>query len=111
MDSPAAAQIILIEKEMVDKLEEIKKRFEEVSQLIIQPEILSDMKRYAQLNKEYKDLDKVVVEYEKYKIILSNIESAKEVLKTEKAEEFREMAKMELEDLAPQQESIEEILK
>jgi len=96
---------------MVDKLEEIKKRFEEVSQLIIQPEILSDMKRYAQLNKEYKDLDKVVVEYEKYKIILSNIESAKEVLKTEKDEEFREMAKMELDELAPQQESIEEILK
>ena len=96
---------------MIDKLEEIKKRFEDVSQMIIQPDIISDMKRYAQLNKEYKDLDKVVIQYEKYKIILSNIASAKEVLKTEKDEEFRDMAKMELEELDPQKEDIEEKLK
>ena len=96
---------------MIDKLEEIKKRFKEVSQLIIQPDILSDMKRYAKLNKEYKDLDKVVIEYEKYKIILSNISSAKEVLKTEKDEEFRDMAKMELDELSPQKEAIEDVLK
>lgn len=96
---------------MIDKLEEIKKRFEDVSQMIIQPDIISDMKRYAQLNKEYKDLNKVVVEYEKYKIILSNIASAKEVLKTEKDEEFREMAKMELDELDPQKEKIEDDLK
>ena len=79
--------------------------------MIIQPDIISDMKRYAQLNKEYKDLDKVVIQYEKYKIILSNIASAKEVLKTEKDEEFRDMAKMELEELDPQKEDIEEKLK
>ena len=96
---------------MIDKLEEIKKRFEEVAQEIIKPDIVSDMKRYAQLNKEYKDLDKVVNEYEKYKTILSNITSAKEVLKTEKDEEFREMAKMELDELEPQKAEMEELLK
>ena len=47
---------------MIDKLEEIKKRFENVSEMIIQPDIISDMKRYAQLNKEYKELNKIVVE-------------------------------------------------
>ena len=96
---------------MIDKLEEIKKRFEDVGQEIIQPEIISDMKRYAKLNKEYKDLDKVVQEYEKYKKILSNIQSAKTVLKEEKDEEFRDMAKMELDELEPQKEAIEEVLK
>jgi len=96
---------------MIDKLEQIKKRFEDVSEMLIQPDVVSDMKRYAQLNKEFKDLNKVVVEYEKYKIILSNKASAKVVLKTEKDPEFREMAKMELEELEPQEEEMEEILK
>ena len=96
---------------MIDKLEEIKTRFEEVSQLIIQPDIISDMKRYASLNKEYKDLDKVVQEYEKYKKVLSNIDNAKEILKTEKDEEFRDMAKMELDELEPQKSELEEELK
>lgn len=96
---------------MIDKLQQIKERFDKVSNLIIQPDIISDMKRYAQLNKEYKDLHKIVVEYEKYKNILSNIQSAKDVLKKEKDEEFREMAKMELDELDPQKEEAEEKLK
>jgi len=96
---------------MLEKLEEIKKRFEEVSQLIIQPEIVSDMKQYAKLNKEYKDLDKIVQQYEAYKLVLSNLKSSKEVLETEKDEEFREMAKMEIDELEPQKEKLEEDLK
>jgi len=96
---------------MLEKLEEIKKRFEEVSQLIIQPEIVSDMKQYAKLNKEYKDLDKIVQQYEEYKLVLGNIKSSKEILETEKDEEFREMAKMELDELEPRKETIEDELK
>jgi len=96
---------------MLEKLEEIKKRFEEVSQLIIQPDIVSDMKQYAKLNKEYKDLDKIVQQYEAYKLVLSNLQSSKEVLETEKDEEFREMAKMEIDELEPHKEKIEEELK
>ena len=48
---------------MIDKLEEISHRFEEVGQLLVQPDIISDMKRYSQLNKEYKDLDKIVTKF------------------------------------------------
>ncbi len=96
---------------MIAKLEELKDRFEEVGQLIVQPDAMSDMKKYSQLSKEYKDLERIVQEYETYKEILSNIDSAKEVLKNEKDEEFREMAKMELDELEPQQEAIEEKLK
>ena len=96
---------------MIDKLEDIKHRFEEVSQLIVQPDAMADMKKYSQLNKEYKDLEKVVIKYEAYKTTLSNIDSAKTVLSTEKDPEFREMAKMELEELAPQKESLEKELK
>lgn len=96
---------------MIDKLEEIKNRFEEVGRQMIDPGIMSDMKKYASLSKEYKDLEKIVKEYDNYRKILDNISSAKKVLETEKDAEFREMAKMELEELTPQKETLEESLK
>lgn len=96
---------------MIEKLQEIKDRFDEVAQLIVQPDIMSDMKKYSQLNKEYKDLEKIVLRYEEYKRILSNIDNAKQVINTEKDEEFRDMAKMELDELIPQKEAMEEEVK
>jgi len=96
---------------MIEKLKEIKKRFEEVSQLIIQPETMADMKNYAKLNKEYKELEKIVRKYDEYQQLLSNIESAREVLRTEKDPDFREMAKAELDELQPKQEVLEEEIK
>ena len=96
---------------MTDKLEELKARFEEVGQLLVQPETMADMKAYSKLNKEYKDLEKIVVKYDDYKNVLENIESAKELLSTEKDPEFRELAKAELEELAKNKEGLEEALK
>ncbi|WP_161889550.1 peptide chain release factor 1 [Pontibacter russatus] len=96
---------------MLDKLKAINQRFEEVSQLLIQPDVASDMKKYKALNKEYKDLEKIVVEYKKYLNILSNIDNAKQVIATEKDEDFREMAKEELDELLPQREQMEDFLK
>lgn len=96
---------------MIEKLEEIARRFEEVGQLMVQPDIMSDMDNYTRLSKEYSDLEKMVVVFNNYKNIISNIDSAKEVLKEEKDPEFREMAKMELDELEPEQEKIEEQLK
>lgn len=96
---------------MVNKLEEIKARFEEVGQLIVQPEVTADMKNFTKLTKEYKDLEKIVRKYDEYRLVTGNIKSAKTVLETEKDEEFREMAKMELEELVPKKEELEEELK
>jgi peptide chain release factor 1 len=72
---------------------------------------MADMKSYAKLNKEYKELEKIVKQYEAYLLLLANIESAREVLKTEKDPDFREMAKAELDELEPQVEQMEEVLK
>ena len=93
---------------MLDKLEAIKNRFDEVSELIVDPNIISDMKQYIQLNKEYKDLQPIIEAYLEYKNILSNIENAKEMLKDD---EMKEMAKMELDELTPKQEELEEEIK
>ena len=93
---------------MLDKLEAIKNRFDEVSKLIVDPNIISDMKQYIQLNKEYKDLQPIIEAFQEYKNILSNIENAKEMLKDD---EMKEMAKMELDELTPKQDELEEEIK
>ena len=65
---------------MIDKLNAIKERFKEVSDLIVQPEITSDMKRYIKLNKEYKDLEPIVHTIDKYLSILDDVNEAKDIV-------------------------------
>lgn len=78
------------------RLEGVKVRFDEVGQLITDPSIIADMPRYIKLNQEYKQLEPVIEAYDAYSNLLSNIESAKEILAEEKDQELREMAKEEL---------------
>lgn len=93
---------------MLDKLEAIYQRWKTVENELSSPDAMADMKRFAQLNKEYKDLAKIVDEYNVYRNIMSNIETNKEILATEKDQEFRDMAKEELDTLLVQQEEKEE---
>ena len=93
---------------MLEKLEAIKLRWEDVEEQLSNPDTMQDMKRFAQLNKEYKDLTKIVDEYKIYKNVMSNIDANKEILSTEKDAEMREMAKEELDELLKQQEELEE---
>ena len=83
---------------MLDKLRIVKQRYDEVSDLIIQPEIIMDQKRYAQLMKEYKDLGSVVVKGDEYQTLTDNIEEAKEILADGSDAEMNEMAKMEIDE-------------
>ncbi len=93
---------------MLDKLEAIKIRWEEVERELSDPATMSDMKRYAQLNKEYKDLGKIVDEYKVYKNVVSNIEANREILAAEKDDELREMAKLDLDELIEKKDEMEE---
>lgn len=93
---------------MTEKLEIVQQRFIEVSDLIIQPDIIADQKRYVQLNKEYKDLNKIVAKAEVYKSILSNIEEAETMIKEETDPEMIDMAKMQLEEAKEQLPQLEE---
>ena len=96
---------------MLEQLEAISERFDEVAQQIVQPEVSSDQKRFMKLSKEYKDLDKIVTQYRAYQQLLVEISAAKEVVATEKDEEFRELAKSELDELVPKRDAQEELLK
>lgn len=93
---------------MLDKLEAVYARFKEVELLLSSPEVSSDMKRFTQLNKEYKDLDEIVKKYFEYKSMLEGIEEAKQILDTEKDKEMREMAKEEWDTLKVRQNPLEE---
>jgi len=96
---------------MIEKLEEIKLRFEEVGQLIVQPGIMSDMKKFSQLGKEYKDLEKIVIKYDQFSEATNHLRQAKDVLEKAKDPELRELAKMEIEELGPKIEKIDSELK
>lgn len=94
--------------EILDKLEVIKNRWEEIADQMNDPAVMADMKKFVKLNKDYRDLEPVVLAYKEYKVLVNNIESAQEVLDTEKDPEFRAMAKDELEELIPAREAMEE---
>ncbi len=98
-------------QDLLKKLEAIEYRFIEVGTLIVDPDIISDMDRYVKLNKEYRELDEVVTAYKKYKNIIDNIASSKELLTIEEDPEMREMAKMEIDELEKQRPELEEELK
>lgn len=96
---------------ILDKLKGVADRYEEVGRLITQPDITNNMKRYIQLNKEYKSLEPLIEVYWEFKNVIENISSTKELLAAERDEEMREMAKFELADLEAQVEPLEEKIK
>lgn len=96
---------------MLEKLQIIKQRFDEVSDLIIQPDIISDQKRYVQLNKEYKDLRMLMDKREEYIKLSNSINEAEEILNDASDTEMMEMAKMEMEEAKERLPILEEEIK
>ena len=96
---------------MLEKIQIVKQRFDEVNDLIIQPDIISDQKRYVQLNKEYKDLKTMVDLGLVYESLMSNIEEAQEIISDGSDAEMVEMAKMQMEEAKAQIPALEEEMK
>jgi len=96
---------------MIDKLEAIKKRWTELGTLLTDAAVVTDQSRQRKLGKEYKELSDIVELYDKYRQVLSNIANNKHILETERDEEFREMAKGELDELLPKRDQLEDELK
>ncbi len=97
--------------QLIDKLQAIKEKWEEVGKMIVDPDIIADNKRYAKLSKEYKDLEDTVKVYDEYKKVLDDIESSKAVLAEESDPDFKEMAQAELDELQPKRDALEEDIK
>ena len=96
---------------MLDKLAEINVRFEEVGEKLTMPDVVADQKKFAELSKQFKDLEPIVKVYKEYKNVLDNIESSKEILEIEDDPEMKEMAKMEIEELSSKKDEMDEEIK
>lgn len=99
------------ETSLLEKLKGIKLKFEEIGQQITDPAVIADMKKYIALNKEYRDLEPLVVAADRYENVLGNIDSARLLLESETDADMIEMAKEELNELNGQLPELEEEIK
>ncbi|PKH66085.1 peptide chain release factor 1 [Flavobacterium sp. ALD4] len=96
---------------MLDRLQIVKQRFDEISDLIIQPDVISDQKRYVQLNQEYKTLKALAEKRDEYVLIMANIEEANEIIADNSDADMTEMAKMQLDEAKERLPELEEEIK
>ena len=101
----------MAETPLLQRLEGLDARFEEIGTLITDPAVISDMKRYAKLSKEYKDLEELLNAANRYRRMLKGIDDAKEILETETDSDMRELAKEELDANTAALPQIEEDIK
>lgn len=99
------------ETSLLDKLEGLQHKFDEISTLITDPAVISDQKRYVKLNKEYHDLERILSVRNEYKLTMAHIAEARELLESESDPDMREMAKAEIEELEPKIPVMEEEIK
>ena len=93
------------------RLDGLKLKYEETAQKLTDPEVIADVKQFVQLTKEYKELEPIIETSERYRTALANLAEAKDILVNDKDEEMREMARMEISELEPQLEKMEEEIK
>ena len=101
----------MAENTLLEKLDGIKAKYQEIGRQLADPEVIADMKKYVQLNKDYKDLEPVVEAGERYRKLVSDLAGAKDMLLNEKDEEMREMAKEEASAIEEQIPALEEEIK
>ncbi|MDR3142518.1 MAG: peptide chain release factor 1 [Tannerellaceae bacterium] len=101
----------MAESNLLNRLDGLVSRFEEVGTLIADPAVIADMKRFVRLNKEYRDLEKIVATRTEYVNVLNGIQEAKELLETEQDPDMRNMAREELEACNSRIPALEEEIK
>ena len=96
---------------ILEKLDGLVARFEEISTLITDPAVIADQKRYVKLTKEYKELDDLMKARKEYMQLLGNIEEARNILANESDADMREMAKEEMDSSQERLPLLEEEIK
>ncbi len=93
---------------MLDKLDAIYQRFLDLEKQMARPDVMSDMKSFVKLNKDYKELQPIIAAYKDYKTLMNGIDTARTILSDEKDAELREFAREELDSMLEKQEKMEE---
>ena len=101
----------MADNNILNRLDGLKLKFEEIGQQMTDPEVIGDMKKFVQLNKEYKELKPIIETSERYRTAVNNLREAKDILANEKDEDLREMAREEVAELEPAIGRLEEEIK
>ena len=96
---------------MEEKFKQIRSRFKEISDLMVKPEIISDQKKYIDLNKEYKELSRKIEKFDQFDLLNMNIKEAEDLIKKEEDKEMLEMARLQLEESKTKLDSLEQEIK
>ena len=101
----------MAENSLLEKVLGLQDKYRSLQEQLSDPDVISDMKRYVQLNKEYKELEPIIKAGAEYKKMLEDLESAKDIIANEKDEELREMAKEEIAEIEPKLPQMEQDIK
>ena len=101
----------MAENSLLEKVLGLQEKYESLQAQLSDPDVISDMKKFVQLNKEYKELSPIIKAGNEYKKMVENYEGAKEILATEKDEDLREMAKEEIAEIEPKLPQMEQDIK
>ncbi|MGM9785664.1 MAG: peptide chain release factor 1 [Candidatus Cryptobacteroides sp.] len=101
----------MADNSLLEKVMGLQEKYESLQTQLSDPEIISDMKKYVQLNKEYKELSPIIKAGNEYKKMMDDYEMAKEILAVEKDEDLREMAKAEIAEIEPKIPQMEQDIK
>ncbi len=96
--------------DLTEKLDKIEEKYQKLNKKLSDPEVMNDSNKYQKLLKKHAKLKTIVDKYQKYKKVLSGIKEAETILEAGEDEDIRELAEMELEELTPQKEELEEKL-
>lgn len=101
----------MADNSLLSKVLGLNDKYNSLQEQLSSPEVMGDMKKYIQLNKEYKELAPVIQAGNEYKRLLENYELAKDIIANEKDEDLKEMAKMELAEMEPKIPQMEQEIK
>ena len=102
---------LMAENSILMRLDGLKIKYEELGQKLTDPEVIADVKAFVQYNKEYRELEPIIETADRYRKAIADLANAKDILATEKDEDFREMARMEIAELEPMIAQLEEEIK
>lgn len=101
----------MAENSLLEKLRELQEKYQSLQSQLADPDVISDMKRYVQLNKDYKELEPIINAGNEYRMMVEELEMAKDVVANEKDEDLREMAKEEIAEIEPKLPDMEQNIK
>ena len=101
----------MAENTLLEKVLSLQDKYKKLEEQLASPEVIADMKKFVQLNKDYKELQPIIAAGLEYKRLVDELAQAKDILMNEKDEDLKEMAREEVADIEPKLPEMEQQIK